>query len=46
MSLEKFEPLLTKHIEQLNSKGISKGEEKFLLVNNLQRMALARDIIY
>ncbi len=28
MSLEKIEPLLTKHIEQLNSKGISKGKEK------------------
>ena len=28
MSLEKIEPLLIKHIDQLNSKGISKGKEK------------------
>ncbi len=28
MSLEKIEPLLTKQIEKLNSKGVSKGKEK------------------
>jgi glycine C-acetyltransferase len=31
MSLEKIQPQLTKHIEQLKSQGISKGEEKIVL---------------
>ncbi|MDH3609416.1 MAG: aminotransferase class I/II-fold pyridoxal phosphate-dependent enzyme [Gammaproteobacteria bacterium] len=31
MSLEKIQPQLTKHIEQLKSQGISKGEEKIVI---------------
>ena len=31
MSLSKIEPLLIRHIEQLDSKGISKGDEKIII---------------